>query len=675
MQHPKGGPAPFFLSTCTSRLRDDALLTRAVESFAAGQHADALLAAEYVCRRLPMNRIPAILRAKILQTAYPFMAARAWHAAWLSEAENPLLQDIMLQAWLKDGGRADVASLGPAFLPARCRAGRHESLMPILRAAGVAHTGACWRNGDAIEAMVFLGTTGNSAPRATLLLSDETTQYQFEVPGNGSRVRLMPPRPRAVWSVTLVQPDGRRQLLPGSPLAFYEAPTIRAGAEPAPGTVSDVRPVSVVIPVYRELALVRACIESVKASLPLNHTPAQIVVVDDCSPEPALSAWLDKQAAAGAITLLRNACNLGFIETVNRGMRMHPDHDVLLLNADTQVHGDWIDRLARSLYATPDVASVTPWTNNGEISSFPVISQAAPAPDTRELALLDQVAAEVRAADGGADIELPSCCGFTMLIRRTVLDAIGMLDGTALIRGYGEEVDWCMRARAAGWRHLQATGVFVAHEGTVSFRAEKTLRVAQNRGVVVARYPDYYGEFADFVRNDPLADARASLRDALDKSKAAGWLRKADAAQHTAALPQTVAKKPLPATFPALPSSMQRIAVWRHDPLSPAAQQVLELARLLASRPQLRLRLLVIGGASDALWHTGVVDQVPALQSDTLALLDDVRLLQVAGCRAVLTDDPAGLPSKLRPVLLDDEFNAARWLNDWLTRNAGAKAA
>jgi len=677
MQHPKGGPAPFFLSTCTSRLRDDALLTRAVELFTAGQHADALLAAEYVCRRLPMNRIPAILRAKILQTAYPFMASRAWHAAWLSEAENPLLQDVMLQTWLKDGGRADVASLGPAFLPARCRAGRHDSLMPILRAAGVTHTGACWKNGDAIEAMVFLGTAGNSAPRATLLLSDETTQYQFEVPGDGARVRLMPPRPGAVWSITLLQPDGRRQLLPGSPLAFYETPTIRAGAEPGATTPANtgIRPVSIVIPVYRELALVRACIESVKTSLPLNQTPARIVVVDDCSPEPALSAWLDKQAASGAITLLRNACNLGFIETVNRGMRAHPDHDVLLLNADTQVHGDWIDRLARALYATPDVASVTPWTNNGEISSFPVMSQAAPAPDTRELALLDQVAAEVRAAPGGADIELPSCCGFTMLIRRTVLDAIGMLDGTALIRGYGEEVDWCMRARAAGWRHLQATGVFVAHEGTVSFRAEKTLRVAQNRGVVVARYPDYYSEFTEFQRGDPLAGARLQFRDALAQSRAAGWLRKADAAQHTAALPQTVAKKPLPATLPALPSSVQRIAVWRHDPLAPAARQVLVLARMLASRPQLRLRLLVIGDSSNSLLHTGVVDHVPELEGDALPLLDDARLLQVAGCRVVLTDDPEGLPSKLRPVLLDDGFNAAAWLNDWLTRNAGAKAA
>ncbi|MGH8853853.1 MAG: glycosyltransferase family 2 protein [Telluria sp.] len=621
-----------------------------------------------------MKSIPAILRAKILQTAFPFMAARAWHAAWMTEAENPLLQDQMLQSWLKDGGRLDVASLGPAFLPARCRAGRHTSLLPLLRQAGVTHTGACWKDGAAIEAMVFLA---NAATRATLLLSDETTEYQFEVPGDGTRFRLSPPRPGAVWSVTLLAPDGRRQLLPGSPLAFYDPPAIRSAA--APTEQAATRPVAVVVPVYRELALVRACLDSVRASLALNRTPARIVVVDDASPEPALSSWLDTLAAAGQITLLRNPCNLGFIETVNRGMRVLPDHDVLLLNADTQVHGDWIDRLAAALYAEADVASVTPWTNNGEISSFPVMSQAAPGPDTRELALLDQAAAAVRAAPGGADVELPSCCGFTMLIRRTVLDAIGMLDGSALERGYGEEVDWCMRARAAGWRHLQATGVFVAHAGTVSFRAEKTLRVAQNRSVVAARYPAFYPEFDAFLRDDPLAGARAALDAALRalpaQSPTSGWLRKAETAPLSATLPQIVAKKPPPASLPPLPSSCARVAVWRPGTHAAVARHVLALARMIASRPQLRLRLLVLGDASDALWRTGVVDQVPPLKDNATPLLDDLRLLQAAGCATVLATSPAGLPAKMRPVLLDEAFDAGAWLDDWISRNHRAKAA
>ncbi|WBS01799.1 hypothetical protein OU994_26610 [Pseudoduganella sp. SL102] len=152
------------LAHCLPRLRSDALLGRALEAFAKGNHADALVAAEYVCRRMPGKSIPAILRAKVLQTAYPFMAARAWHAAWKADACNPMLQDAMLQSWLQDGGQADIASLGPAFLPARCRTGRHASLLALLRKAGVAHTGACWREGDAIEGMVFFSVPAG-APR------------------------------------------------------------------------------------------------------------------------------------------------------------------------------------------------------------------------------------------------------------------------------------------------------------------------------------------------------------------------------------------------------------------------------------------------------------------------------------------------------------------------------
>jgi GT2 family glycosyltransferase len=659
MQQTKGGPAPFFLSTCTSRLRDDALLTRALEAFAAGHQLDALLAAETVCRRFPMKALPAILRARIVQSAWPALAARAWHAAWTTEPENPLLQDAMLQAWLADGGRADVAGLGQAFLPARCRSGRHATLLPLLRGAGVVHTGACWKNGDAVEGMVF---GGGARQRATLLLSSEFDAFAFEVPADGSRFRLAPPRPDTVWSLTLVRPDGRRQLLPGSPLAFYPSPAI--GADAAPGATDGPRPVAIVVPVYRELGLVRACLDSVRASLALNRTPARIVVVDDASPEPALSRWLDTLAEAGHITLLRNACNLGFIETVNRGMRALPGHDVLLLNADTQVHGDWIDRLAAALYGAPDVASVTPWSNNGEISSFPAIARAAPSPGTRELALLDDASARLRAAPGGRDVELPSCCGFTMLIRRSVLDAVGLLDGAALVRGYGEEVDWCMRARAAGWRHLQATGVFVAHAGTVSFRAEKTLRVAQNRSVVVGRYPDYYPAFAAFLRADPLAAARAALRAAVAQSDAAGWLARAEHAEPGAALPDVVARRPLPARLAVLPSPHQRVGVCGLRAGTTAARRMVALARLVASRPEAKLRLVVCGDAIEALWRTGVVDQLPGLADGALPLLDDARLLQAAGCNTVLHAGDLG-----------EQFDPAAWLAAWPHPAARARAA
>lgn len=659
MQHLKGGPAPFFLSLCSPRKRDDAILARALEAFQAGHYADALIGAEYVCRRYPLKSIPAILRAHILQTAKPELASRAWQAAWQADAENPMLQDQLLQHWLRDGARAEAASLGPAFLPARCASGQHASLLPLLREAGVTLTGACWKQGEAIEGMVF---SFAGAAQAQLLLSDETSQWQYTVPANGQRFRLPCPRPNGVWSLALAQDGTAPQLLPGSPLAFYPLPALVAPAEHKPP--QGKRPaVSIVIPVYRDMALVQACIGSVLASLPRNRTPAKIVVVDDASPEPALSAWLDTLAASRKITLLRNPRNLGFIEAVNRGLRQHPQHDVLLLNADTLVHGDWIDRLGKSLYSAPDIASVSPWSNNGEITSFPTIAQAAPAPDAVQLARIDQAAAALRAKGQTEDVELPSCCGFAMLIRRRVLDQVGMLDGAGMVRGYNEEVDWCMRARAAGWRHLAAVGVFIGHAGTVSFGAEKTLRVAQNRAVINVRYPGYQKEYARFKRDDPLRGPRHALREMLSSARTASW---------QPVTPPIAADQ---AMHGALSSGIKRIAVWNHGTASRCAGQVLQLARAIASQPQLRLRLLVIGEVSEMLWHTGVVDGVPSVRSEAKVLLDDRQLLAMSGSAVVLTEAPDSTPPTAPLILLSDEFNAAIWLADWLTSDQSGLAA
>jgi GT2 family glycosyltransferase len=643
------------------RLRDDALLSHALQAFEQGDDATALLAAEYVCRHHPEQHIPAILRAKILQRCRPQMAEQAWYHAWSRDPENPMLQDALLQAWLNEGVAANVAELGPAFLPARCRAGQHANLLALLRRAGLGRLAACWKAGAMIEGRVFADPTGPTPPPpAQLLLSSETKHYRYQVPSDGGLFRLMCPTPNGVWSISVLDgddPSAGRQLLQGSPLAFYPEP---APPAPHPADAAEPRPVCIVIPVYRELALVQACLGSVLASLAHNRTPASIVVVDDASPEPALSAWLDTVAASGVITLLRNRDNLGFIEACNRGMRQQPERDVLLLNADTLVHGDWIDRLAAVLHAAPDVASVTPWSNNGEISSFPRIAVAAPAPDKEQLARLDDTAAALRAAGASGDIELPSCCGFTMLMRRSVLDQIGMLDGAGLIRGYGEEVDWCLRARAAGHRHLMACGVFVGHSGTVSFRFEKKLRVRQNRMVLMARYPDYRSEYQRFLRDDPLAGARHALRTALERD-GDSWLQQASPA-HTDNAEATFTP---PA---ALSAPVSRVAVWQHIQGEPGTAGVLALARLIASTPQLPLRLLVIGEASEALWHTGVVDVLPSGLGLDAPLLSDAELIGLAGCTSVLSGDAQALPGGIPCTLLERGFDAAAWLNDWLAR-------
>jgi GT2 family glycosyltransferase len=667
------------------------MLQRALDAFKAGDYADALLAAEYVCRRYPSNSIPAILRAKILETCSPGLAAKAWYKAWCCAPEKPQLQDLLMATWLHSGAAQSVAELGPAFLPARCRTGTHMSLVAMLRQAGKKVMGACWRASDAIDAIVF--ATEDPQARVRLVLSDEVREYYYDVPANGVKFRIPLPSPTGVWSVSLAAPKGEPEtLLSGSPVVVYDTAPNSRPAKPkahptAPpvvlaqsagthgpaaqgGTAQRAACTTIIIPVYRDKALVQACLQSVLASQPQNRSNTRIVVIDDCSPEPDLSAWLAALARAKAITLLRNPRNLGFIETVNRGMRVNPNDDALLLNADTVVHGDWVDRLRASLYSSADIASVTPWSNNGEISSFPRIANAAPAPSLKQLAALDATAAKLHAAGEIEDIEVPACCGFTLLMRRSVIDEIGQFDGWELIRGYNEEVDWCMRARGRGYRHLAATGVFVAHVGTVSFRFEKTLRVAQNRATILARHPDYHPEYQAFVAKDGLEAPRKVMQQSL-AGEAAQWLASAVVAldglgEFAKALPGS------------LPTGARRVAVWNYSADMKSAAKILQLARLLANQaPSARpVRLAIFGPVSNPLWNTGVVDVIPPHpgSSDT-TLLSNTAIAGLCGCIEILTESGAATPLGLPQTLLTDSFDPAEWLADRLVGKEPRKRA
>src|SRR5205814_3470036 len=120
--------------------------------------------------------------------------------------------------------------------------------------------------------------------------------------------------------------------------------------------------IDVVIPVYRGFDATRRCLESVLAARCENER--EVVVVDDASPQPAISSWLHGLADQGRITLIVHGTNLGFPASANEGMRLHPQRDVVLLNADTEVPDGWLDRLAACARREPLAGTVTPFSNN-----------------------------------------------------------------------------------------------------------------------------------------------------------------------------------------------------------------------------------------------------------------------------------------------------------------------
>jgi len=266
--------------------------------------------------------------------------------------------------------------------------------------------------------------------------------------------------------------------------------------------------VAVIIPVYRGLEETCRCLGSVLSAR--GDMAAEIIVIDDFSPEPELSRHLDALAVTGAITLLRNEVNRGFVASVNRGMSAAGGRDVILLNSDTEVPAGWIRRLAGHAYSDARIGSVTPFSNNATICSWPSVAGGA-LPHGKTV---DEMDAAFLAANRGRQVDLPTAVGFCMYIRRDCLDQVGGFDEATFGRGYGEENDFCLRASAAGWRHLLACDTFVFHIGETSFGKNSPER-ARAWDLLVARYPDYPATVARHIEADPAACVRFAATAAL----------------------------------------------------------------------------------------------------------------------------------------------------------------
>lgn len=305
-------------------------------------------------------------------------------------------------------------------------------------------------------------------------------------------------------------------LVPPSPAGALDPAVLDpAGAPPVPDPGAFI----IVMPVYNALELLREALERV-----VRHSPPgwHLVAVEDLSSDPELRPWLQDwaQARKDRVTLILNETNLGFVGAANRGLAAaharDPGAPVVLLNSDALVPAGWAARLLAPL-EEPTVASVTPFSNDAEIFTVPVISRRV---DLRpgEGDDLAREAARINAA--AARVDLPTGVGFCMALSPRYLARIPQFD-TVFGRGYGEEVDWCRKALLAGGRHVAAADLFVEHRGGASFgSAAKKALLQRNAGVISHRYPGFDAEVRRFVAADPLVTARLALGLSLVAARA-----------------------------------------------------------------------------------------------------------------------------------------------------------
>lgn len=274
----------------------------------------------------------------------------------------------------------------------------------------------------------------------------------------------------------------------------------------APATlVTKSARVNVIIPVYKGYDDTLATIYSVLVNK--QKSCFNLFVVNDASPEPKLTEKLRGLASLNLFAYHENEQNIGFVATVNKALEFEPRCDVVLLNADTIVYGDWLDRILEHAQTHPDAATITPFSNNATICSYPQANQE------NFLALecsREQLDLYARACNVGRTTRIPTGVGFCFYMRRSVIDQIGAFDAI-FGRGYGEENDFCMRALKAGYKNLLANDIFVYHSGKVSFTEFHIHEFEPGQKALSGKHPDYVRKIESFILADSAKDARARL--------------------------------------------------------------------------------------------------------------------------------------------------------------------
>ncbi len=280
----------------------------------------------------------------------------------------------------------------------------------------------------------------------------------------------------------------------------------------------------IIVCVHDALADVQRCLESV-----VQHTtaPYGLILVDDGS-AAATRDYLAAFSAQHEAVLLRNEQALGYTFAANQGLRHTTADYVILLNSDTIVTPEWLDRLIACARSGPQIGLVGPLSNTASWQSIPEIENqgdwaANPLPPGMSVEEMGRLVARFSAR---LYPEMPLLNGFCLLLRRELIQEIGYFDEESFGAGYGEEDDYTLRARRAGWSLALADDVYVYHAQSRSYSDEQRKALCDRAGVILAQKHGQHiiDESVAFCRQDRvLAGIRARSRAMLARKE---WVDK-----------------------------------------------------------------------------------------------------------------------------------------------------
>jgi len=240
--------------------------------------------------------------------------------------------------------------------------------------------------------------------------------------------------------------------------------------------VTSNKSIDIVVCVYNALEDVKLCLSSVIKDLASN---VNIIIVNDVSNNETTDYLRQFSEDNDKVTLLENERNLGYTRSANRGLQTSNAGFRIMLNSDTIVSKDWALKMAAVAYSSESIGVVGPLSNAASSQSIPEIK------GTKGQTVINQLSKDMKPSDldlacekwALADLfpRVPLIHGFCFGIKKSVIDSIGFFDEINFERYYGEENDYCFRARAAGFESAIATNTFVYHRKSRSIKEEERL--------------------------------------------------------------------------------------------------------------------------------------------------------------------------------------------------------
>ena len=221
----------------------------------------------------------------------------------------------------------------------------------------------------------------------------------------------------------------------------------------------SVNQVSIIILTYDNLDYNIQCVQSIREYT--RDGSYEIVIVDNGSTD-GTREWLKQQ---NDIKLVFPDQNAGFPKGCNLGIDVaKKENDILLLNNDIVVTPHWLDNLKKCLDSNENIGAVGPTTNYS--SNYQSISVAYDnIPD------MIKFAETINNTDKNKWEPKAKLIGFCLLIKREVLDIVGLLD-ERFSPGNFEDDDLCIRITEAGYKLFVCNDCFIHHYGSATFKKQ-----------------------------------------------------------------------------------------------------------------------------------------------------------------------------------------------------------